>query len=120
MRRTAGVPPAAPESALARLLEVETRLEAMLDETRTLADATLQQARDRAEARLGTLASELAAAESAVAATLASEAAAQVLRERAALAQVCARYDAVDDAGIEALAAWVFDQVLGSAGAGVT
>lgn len=118
MRRTAGVPPAAPESALARLLEVETRLEAMLEEARALADATLQLARNRAEERLGTLTAELAAAESEVAATLAAEAAEQIARERVALAQVRARYDAVDDAGIEALAAWVFDQVLGSAGAG--
>ena len=118
MRRTAGAPHAAPESALARLLEVETRLEAMLEETRALAEATLQQARGRAKARLGTLAAELAEAEAALSTTLAAEAAAQVAREQAALARVRGRYDAVDDAGVEALAAWVFDQVLASAGSG--
>ena len=118
MRRTAGAPHAAPESALARLLEVESRLEAMLEETRARAEATLQQARERAEARLGTLAAELAAAEAEVSSALDAEAAAQVAREQAALAEVRARYDAVDDAGVEALAAWVFDQVLATAGAG--
>ena len=118
MGRTAGAPHAAPESALARLLEVETRLEAMLEEARALAEATVAAARDQAETRAGALAAELAAAEVEVSAALALEAAEQVAREHKALAEVRSRYEAVDDGGVEALASWVFEQVLASVGTG--
>jgi len=112
MRRTAGAPHAAPESALARLLEVESRLEGLLEEARAAADAMLATAEARAGARLGTLAAELAAAEAEMSASLAAEATAQVAREQEALAAIRARYEAVDDGAIETLAAWVSAQVL--------
>jgi hypothetical protein len=120
MRRTAARHHAAPESALARLLEVEGRLEAMLEGARLQAEATLSQARERAAARTGTLAAELAAAEAEIAATLDAESGARMLREQEALAHVRSRYEAVDQREVEALAVWVSEQVLGSAGAEVT
>jgi len=115
MRRTAAQH-AAPESALARLLEVETRLEAMLEEAHLAAEATLRDARARAASRSGALAAELAAAESEVASAVAAQIAAQVAREEAALTRTRSRYERVDDRSVEALAAWVFDQVLAAAG----
>jgi len=116
MRRTPSGPDAAPESALARLLEVESRLEAMLDEARRQADVTLYEARVRAGARLGALAAELAAADAELSVALAAQAARRIAEEQEALARVRSRYDAVDARGVEALAAWVLEQVLESVG----
>ena len=112
MRRTAAGPEAAPESALARLLEVESRLEAMLEEARVAAESTLRSARERAEARVGTNDAEMAAADAELSASLAAEALRRIEEEAAALARVRARYEQVDDRGIEAQAAWVLEQVL--------
>ncbi len=117
MRRTAADHHAAPQSALARLLEVETRLEGMLEAARLEAEKTVSDARERAAARTGTLAAELAAAEAEVSATLDAESGARVLREQELLAQIRSRYEAVDVRAVEALAAWVFEQVLASVGA---
>jgi hypothetical protein len=116
MRRTAADHHAAPASALTRLLEVETRLEGMLEAARLEAEKTVGDARARAAARTATLAAELAAAEAEVSATLDAESAARVLREQDLLSQVRSRYEAVDARAVEALAAWVFEQVLGSVG----
>jgi hypothetical protein len=116
MRRTAADHHAAPESALARLLEVETRLEALLEQARLDAEKTLGEARERAAARTTTLAAELAAAEAEVSAALDAASGAQIRREQEALARIRSRYEAVDGRAVEALATWVFEQVLASAG----
>lgn len=114
MRRTpAGAAPA-PESALARLLEVESRLEAMLDEARQAADSALRAARERSEARAATIADELAAADAEMSASVAAEARRRIDEEQQALARIRARYEQVDDRDVEALAAWVIEQVLAS------
>lgn len=115
MRRLSSAPAAAPESALSRLLEVESRLEAMLEEARQHADTILRDARLRADARAGTLDAELAAADAELSATLAREAAARITEEQEALARIRARYEAIDARGLESLAAWVVDQVLAAA-----
>jgi hypothetical protein len=115
MRRMSSAPAAAPESALSRLLEVESRLEAMLEEARRDADMILRDARLRADARAGAMNAEIAAADTALSATLASEAAARITEEEEALARIRARYEAVDERGLESLAAWVVEQVLAAA-----
>lgn len=112
MRRTSSAPHPAPESALARLLEVESRLEAMLERARTDAEATIGAARERAEARAGTLVAELAAADAEVSATLAAEAEARITQEQSLLAATRARYEVVDAIRAHALSAWVIDEVL--------
>jgi len=112
MRRTSSPHHPAPESALARLLEVESRLEAMLERARVDAEATLGAAGARAEARGGTLVAELAAADAEVSATLAAEAEARVAEEQAMLAAARARYEAVDAIQLDALSTWVIDEVL--------
>jgi len=106
----------APESALARLLEVETRLEAMLAEVRADAEAMVAAATARAEGVAESLGAELAAAEAELAATLEAEAAKQV-------SSACAEFEArrtalarVDEDGIDALVAWVVEAVLTEAG----
>lgn len=116
MRRTTAGPEAVPASALARLLEVESRLEAMLDEARQAAESTLREARGRAEARAGSTDAEMATADAELSASLAAEALRRIGEEQAALARVRARYEQVDGRGAEALAAWVLEQVLVSAG----
>jgi hypothetical protein len=118
MRRTPSQTDAAPESALARLLEVESRLEAMLEEARVDAEKIEARARREAEARVGRLATELAAADAELAATLAAESEAHIARERARLAGVRARYEAVDEERTAALSAWIVDEVLRLAGEG--
>ena len=118
MRRTTSAPDAAPESALARLLEVESRLEAMLEEARVHADDIESEARERAGLRAGALEGELAAADTELSAALAAEAEARIARERALLAEARARYDAVDAAGLAAHADWVVEQVLRMASEG--
>lgn len=116
MRRTSAGPDVAPESALARLLEVESRLEQMLEEARQEAEATLRAAGARADARAETLAAELRAADVELSAALAAEAAGRIGAEQEALAQIRARYEAVGDQGVEALATWVLEQVLAAVG----
>ena len=116
MRRTPAAPTAAPESALSRLLEVETRLEAMLEEAHAQAEATLREARNRAEARGVALAAELTTADAELSIALAAKAAAQMAEQREAIARVRARYESVDDRGVETLAVWVVEQVLQSTG----
>ena len=74
MRRTTSAPDAAPESALARLLEVESRLEAMLEEARVHADDIEAEAHERAGLRAGALEGELAAADAELSAALAADA----------------------------------------------
>ena len=118
MRRTTSAPDAAPESALARLLEVESRLEAMLEEARVHADDIEAEARERAGLRVGAQEGELAAADTELSAALAAEAEARIARERALLAEARARYDAVDAAGLAAHADWVVEQVLRMASEG--
>lgn len=115
MRRSASPPSAAPESALARLLEVESRLEAMLADARTDADAILARARARAAARAEALVAELAAADAELSVTLGAEAEKRIATERAALATVQARYAAVDEPRHAELTAWVVEQVLRAA-----
>ena len=115
MRRRVAGPEAAHESALARLLEVESRLEAMLEEARVAAESTLRAARGRAEAHAGTNDAEMAAADAELSASLAAEALRRIAEEQAALARVRARYEQVDAPGVEAHAAWVLEQVLASA-----
>lgn len=114
MRRTAAGSEAAPESALARLLEVESRLEAMLEEARQAAESTVREARGRAEAHAGTNEAEMAAADAELTALLSAEALRRIAEEQAALARVQSRYEQVDDRGVEAHAAWVLEQVLAS------
>ncbi len=116
MRRTPAAPTVAPESALSRLLEVEARLEAMLEEAHAQGEATLAEARKRAEARGVALAAELAKVDGELSVTLAAEAAARMAEQRGAIARVRARYEAVDDRGVESLAAWVVERVLQSTG----
>jgi hypothetical protein len=118
MRRTPPPPDTAPESALARLLEVESRLEAMLEEARADAGRIEARARQQAEARAGRLAADLAAADAELTARLAVESEARIAREQAHLAGVRARYEAVDDARATALSAWLVDEVLRMAGEG--
>lgn len=114
MRRTAAGSEAAPESALARLLEVESRLEVMLEEARQSADATLREARGRAATHAGSNEAEMAAADAKLSASLAAEALRRIEEEQAALARVRSRYEEVDDGGVESQAAWVLAQVLAS------
>src|SRR3990167_4681746 len=102
MRRTPAAPTAAPESALSRLLEVETRLEAMLEEAHAQAEATLREARNRAAARGVALVAELATVDAELAVTLAAKATAQMAEQRDALTRVRSRYEVVDDRGVEA------------------
>jgi hypothetical protein len=116
MRRKTSPPEVAPESALARLLELESRLEAMLESARLQAETVVAEAGQRAAARASTLAVELAAAETELSAALAAEAEVRVGQERALLAAARGRYEAVDTAGLEALSAWVVEQVLQMAG----
>ena len=112
MRRTSPPPHPAPESALTRLLEVESRLEAMLGRARVDSERTIGAARERAEARTGTLVAELAAADAEVSVTLAAEAEARIAEEQALLAAARARYEAVDATQLDALSAWVIGEVL--------
>jgi hypothetical protein len=112
MRRTSSPSNQAPDSALARLLEVESRLEGMLERARIEAESILAAAGERAEARAGTLVAELAAADAELSATLAAEAEARIAQERTLLAAVRARYEAVDAAQARILSAWVVDEVL--------
>ena len=95
MRRSSSAPVPAPASALARLLEVESRLEAMLEEARTESAALLE-----------------AAADAELSARLTADAEARIAEEAAALAAVRARYEAVDAAAIERHARWLVQQVL--------
>jgi hypothetical protein len=95
---------------------VETRLEAMLEETHAQAEATLREARNLAEARGVSLVAELATADAELSGALAAKVAARMAEQREAIARVRARYEAVDDRGVEALAAWVVEQVLQSTG----
>lgn len=114
MRRTPAAPTAAPESALSRLLEVETRLEAMLEEAHAQVDVTLAEAQNRAEALGVALAAELAAADVELSVALAAEAATRMAEQRETIARVRARYEALDDRGVESLAAWIVERVLQS------
>jgi hypothetical protein len=93
---------------------VETRLEAMLEEAHAQAEATLREARNRAAARGVALVAELATVDAELAVTLAAKATAQMAEQRDALTRVRSRYEVVDDRGVEALAAWVVEQVLQS------
>ncbi len=112
MRPRRPSPDQAPESALARLLEVESRLEAMLEGVRLDADAQVRAAEDDAKARVAQLDAELAAAEAALAAALEAKAEAQIAEERTGLEAARARYESVTDDEAEALAVWVVDAVL--------
>ena len=114
MRRRAAGPEAAPESALARLLEVESRLETMLEEARREAESTVLDARERAATRAGTMDAEFAAADAELSAVLDAEALRRIVEEQTALARVRARYEQVDARAVEAHAAWVLEQVLAS------
>ncbi len=116
MRRTSSGAAGARVSALARLLEVETRLEDALEQARRDADAVREAARARAAARQGALAAELAAADAELSATLARDADAQIASERAELARRSARYEALDDRAVEALAEWVAGEALAGEG----
>ncbi len=112
MRRRSLPPDPAPRSALARLLEVESRLEAMLEEARTDSAAASRSAAEQAELRHGSLTAELAAADAELSARLTADAEARIAEEAAALAAVRARYEAVDAAAIERHARWLVQQVL--------
>ena len=116
MRRRQTSSDQAPESALARLLEVETRLEAMLEEVRTDAEAMVAAATARAEGVAESLGAELAAAEADLAADLEAEAATRVARACAEFEAGRAAIARVDEKGIDALAAWVVEAVLAEAG----
>ena len=118
MRRTTSAPDAAPESALARLLEVGSRLEAMLEGARVHAAEIEAEARGRAGLRAGALEAELAAADTELSAALAAEADARIARDRALLGEARARYEAMDAASLAAHADWVVEQVLRMAAEG--
>lgn len=115
MRRRPRTPDQAPDSALARLLEVESRLEAMLDAVRVETDARVRDAEDLARAREDGLAAELAAAEQELAAAVAAESEARIVGERSRLDARRALYDGVDEGQARALAARVVDDVLRTA-----
>jgi hypothetical protein len=112
MRRRSSAADSAPRSALARLLEVESRLEAALEEARAESAAVLERAAERAELRQGALAAELAAADDELSARLAVDAEARIAEEEAALAAVRARYEAVDEVAATEHAHWLVQQVL--------
>jgi hypothetical protein len=112
MRRSSSAPDSAHQSALARLLEVETRLEAMLEEARAESAAMLDLATERAERRRDSLAAELAAADAELSARLAVDARRRIAEEEAALAAVRARYESVNEAAAAEHARWLVDQVL--------
>jgi len=112
MPRTPSGALGAPESALARLLAIEERIEALLATARRDADAVREAARAQVAARLDALAAELTAADAALGATLAREAESRIFAERAALDRRIGRYEALDDARVEELAAWLADEVL--------
>jgi hypothetical protein len=120
MRRTSSPPDTAPQSALARLLEVESRLEAMLDEARLESEATLKDAEERADLRTKSLATELAAADAELSARLTANVERRIAEEEAVLAAARARYEAIGDAAIEAHARWIVAQVLGIAAEGAS
>ncbi len=112
MRRTSSPPDLAPRSALARLLEVEFRLEAMLEEARLESEAILKTAREQAELRHGSLAAEIAAADTELAVRLTAEAESRIAEEEAVVAAVRARYECVDEAALAAHARWIAGRVL--------
>jgi len=87
----------------------------MLADARTDAEAILSRARDQAAARAEALAAELAAADAELSAALGAEAEKRIATERAALATVQARYEAVDEPRRAELSAWVVAQVLRAA-----
>lgn len=116
MRRTPAATTAAPESALSRLLEVEARLEAMLEEAHAQMEATLREARNQAEAREVALAAELVTTDTELSEAFSAKVAGQVAEQREAIARVRTQYDAVDDRGVETLSTWVVEQVLQSVG----
>lgn len=112
MRRRSSAPDSAPRSALARLLEVESRLEATLEEARAASAALLARAAEQAERRQDSLAAELAAADAELSARLAVDAETRIAEEEAALAAVRARYEAVDEAAAREHARWLVQRVL--------
>ncbi|HMU62052.1 MAG TPA: hypothetical protein PKA66_09725 [Gemmatimonadales bacterium] len=112
MRRSSSAPGSAQQSALARLLEVESRLEAMLEEARAESAALLEGAAQRAERRHDSLAAELAAADAELSARLAVDAETRIAEEEAELAAVRARYEAVDEAAAAEHARWLVERVL--------
>lgn len=116
MRRTPAATTAAPESALSRLLEVETRLEAMLEAAHAHVEATLREARNQVEARGVALADELVTMDAELSEAFAAKVASQVAEQREAIARVRTRYDAVDDRGVETFSTWVVERVLQSVG----
>ena len=116
MRRTTSAPDPAPRSALTRLLDVESRLEAMLAQARLDAEEVLQRGKARAEARASSLAVELASADAELSARLTMETEARIAEEEAALAARRHRYETVGSADLQDHAAWVVEEVLRIAG----
>lgn len=112
MRRKPSPPDPAPRSALARLLEVESRLEAMLAEARREGDALLRDAEIRATTRIGSLEAELVAADAELSARLAAAAEGRIRAEASVVAARCARFEALEPADLSVLADWVVEQVL--------
>lgn len=116
MGRTAPPADGASESALARLLEAEARLEAALAVARREADAMRVAAEAAAAARLARVESELVAAGNDLAVRIAAAARSRIAAEREALERRRAQYAAVEDSTLERLARWVTAEVLSAVG----
>jgi len=106
----------APDSALARLLATEARLEAMLAECSTAAEARVRDAEAGAARRLDDVETELAVATREMEARLARERADRMASATARATAALAAFERLDEATVATLADWVVGQVIGAAG----
>jgi hypothetical protein len=106
----------APDSALARLLATEARLETMLVECRAAAEARVREAETSATGRLGEVKAEIAKAAREIESRLARERTDRLASATARATADTAAFERLDDARVAALAEWVVEQVVASAG----
>jgi vacuolar-type H+-ATPase subunit H len=106
----------APDSALARLLATEARLETMLAECRAVAEARVRDAEAGAARRLGDVETELLDATHEMEARLARERRERLASATARATAALAAFEQLNDATVATLADWVVTQVIGSAG----
>ena len=106
----------APDSALARLLATEARLETMLAERRAAAEARVRAAEAGAARRLDEVEAELAAAAREIETRLARERADRMAAATERATAALRAFEQLDDAMVASLAEWVVGQVIDSAG----
>ncbi len=106
----------APDSALARLLTTEARLETMLAECRAAAEARVRDAEAGAARRLDDVETELAAAAREMEVRLACERVDRLASATSRATADLAAFERLEDATVGVLADWVVEQVIDSAG----